>query len=53
MATTASKERVPNYGMDLTTYLCHEAGSANKENEPLEKSLEKLVRLSLGEILTT
>lgn len=51
MATTPSKKRVSNYGMGLTTYLCDEMGPAKKENEPLEKSLEKLVSLSLTDVL--
>jgi hypothetical protein len=51
MATTPSKERVPNYGMGMTTYLCDEAGPAKKENEPLEKSLEKLVSFPLTDVL--
>jgi hypothetical protein len=51
MATTPSKKRVSNYGMGMTTYLCDEAGPAKKENEPIEKSLEKLVSLSLGDVL--
>lgn len=51
MATTPSKKRVPNYGMGLTTYLCDEAGPAKKENEPLAKSLEKLVAFSLTDVL--
>ena len=51
MATTPSKKRVSNYGMGLATYLCDEAGPARKENESLEKSLEKLVALSLGDVL--
>ena len=51
MATTPSKKRVSNYGMGMTTYLCDEAGPAKKQNEPIEKSLEKLVSLSLGDVL--
>jgi len=51
MATTPSKKRVPNYGMGLTTYLCDEMGPAKKENEPLEKSLEKLVTFPLTDLL--
>jgi len=51
MATTPSKRRVSNYGMGMATYLCDEAGPAKKENEPIEKSLQKLVSLSLGDVL--
>ena len=51
MATTPSKKRISNYGMGMTTYLCDELGPGRRENEPLEKSLEKLVRLSLGDVL--
>ena len=51
MSTTPSKKSVSNYGMGMTTYLCDEAGPAKKENEPIEKSLEKLFSLSLGDVL--
>ncbi|MEO5889956.1 MAG: twin-arginine translocation signal domain-containing protein [Ferruginibacter sp.] len=51
MATTPSKKVVPNYGMGLTTYLCDEAGPPRRENESLEKSLEKLISLPLGDKL--
>jgi hypothetical protein len=51
MATTPSRERVPNYGMGLATYLCDEAGPAYRQNESLEKSLEKLVALPLTDVL--
>jgi hypothetical protein len=51
MATTPSKVRVSNYGMGMTTYLCDEVGPPKNEKEPLEKSLEKLVALSLGDVL--
>lgn len=51
MATTPSRKRVPNYGMGLATYLCDEAGPAYKQNESLEKSLEKLVALPLTDVL--
>ena len=51
MATTPSKVRVSNYGMGMTTYLCDEVGPPKNENEPIEKSLEKLVALSLGDVL--
>ena len=51
MATTPSKARVSNYGMGMTTYLCDEVGPPKNEKESLEKSLEKLVSLSLGDVL--
>lgn len=51
MATTPSKNRVHNYGMGLTTYLCDEMGPARKPNETLEKSLEKLVAFPLTDLL--
>lgn len=51
MATTPSKARVSNYGMGMTTYLCDELGPPKTKNESLEKSLEKLVSLSLGDVL--
>src|ERR1700712_763435 len=51
MATTPSKQRVPNYGMGLTTYLCDEAGPASKPGESREKSLEKLFQFSLTDLV--
>src|SRR5687768_4521519 len=51
MATTPSNVRVSNYGMGLTTYLCDEAGPAKNQKETLETSLEKLISLSLGDVL--
>jgi len=51
MATTPSLERVSNYGMGMTTYLCDEVGPPKVRNESLEKSMEKLVSLSLGDLL--
>ena len=51
MATTPSRAPVPNYGMGLATYLCDEAGPARKGGESLERSLEKLVRLPIGDVL--
>jgi hypothetical protein len=48
MATTASKEIVPNFGMGLITYLCDEVGPPSKPGEPLGESLEDLARVALG-----
>jgi TAT (twin-arginine translocation) pathway signal sequence len=51
MATTPSTEVVPNYGMGLVTYICDEVGPASKPGETQEQSIEKLVRLPLGQKL--
>jgi len=48
MATTASREVVPNFGMGLITYLCDEVGPPQKPGESLEKSLEDLAQFPLG-----
>src|SRR5690348_12746940 len=48
MATTASQEVVPNFGMGLITYLCDEVGPPTKPGESLEKSLDDLARFALG-----
>ena len=48
MATTASKEVVPNFGMGLITYLCDEVGPPSMPGETLEKSLEALAKFPLG-----
>jgi hypothetical protein len=48
MATTASREVVPNFGMGLITYLCDEVGPPDMPGESLEKSLEDLARFPLG-----
>jgi hypothetical protein len=48
MATTASTEVVPNYGMGFVTYICDEVGPASKPGEPQEQSIEKLVRMPIG-----
>jgi len=48
MATTASKEIIPGFGMGLITYLCDEVGPPSKPGETLEKSLENLARFPLG-----
>jgi len=45
MATTPSKEIVPNYGMGLVVYVSGDIGPPQIEGEPLEKSLEDLVSL--------
>ena len=51
MATTPSPEPVPNYGMGLVTYVCDEVGPPQVPGQRLEKSIEDLVRLSLGSAL--
>ncbi|MEP6737155.1 MAG: hypothetical protein ABJA70_16645 [Chryseolinea sp.] len=51
MATTPSKKRVHNYGMGLATYLCDEMGPPKKPGETLERSLERLVSMSLSDVL--
>jgi hypothetical protein len=48
MATTASKDIIPGFGMGLVTYLCDEVGPPSMPGESLEKSLEALARFSLG-----
>jgi len=51
MATTPSTDVVPNYGMGLVTYICDEVGPPKVPGQSLEKSIEDLVRLSLGNVL--
>jgi hypothetical protein len=51
MATTPSADVVPNYGMGLVTYICDEVGPPKVSGQSLEKSIEDLVRLSLGNVL--
>lgn len=48
MATTASGQVIPGFGMGLVTYLCDEVGPPGKPGEDLAKSLEDLARLPLG-----
>jgi hypothetical protein len=48
MATTASREIIPGFGMGLITYLCDEVGPPSRPGESLEKSLENLARFELG-----
>ena len=48
MATTPSKQIVPNYGMGLVTYICDEAGPPQVDNEALHTSIEKLAEFPLG-----
>ena len=51
MATTSSTEVVPNYGMGFVTYICDEVGPASKAGEAQQQSIEKLVRMPLGQKL--
>ncbi|HTU67491.1 MAG TPA: hypothetical protein VMF52_16195 [Steroidobacteraceae bacterium] len=48
MATTASNDVIPGFGMGLITYLCDEVGPPSMPGEPLAKSLEDLARFALG-----
>jgi len=48
MATTASKDVIPGFGMGLITYLCDEVGPPVKPGESLAQSLENLARYPLG-----
>jgi hypothetical protein len=45
MATTPSKEIVPNFGMGLVAYVSGDLGPPKVEGESLEKSLEDLVKM--------
>ncbi|NQT23829.1 hypothetical protein HQ585_00580 [candidate division KSB1 bacterium] len=45
MATTPSKNIVPNYGMGLVAYVSGDIGPPNIKGESLEKSIEDLVKL--------
>ena len=47
MATTPSKENVPNFGMGLVAYISGDIGPPKVEGESLEKSLEDNCRLFL------
>jgi hypothetical protein len=49
MATTPSREVVPNYGMGLVVYVSGDIGPPKIEGESLEKSLEDLVRLPFAQ----
>ena len=51
MATTPSSDVVPNYGMGLVTYICDEVGPASRPGESQAQSIEKLVKLPLGNVL--
>lgn len=48
MATTASNDIIPGFGMGLITYLCDEVGPPTKPGETLAQSLENLARFTLG-----
>ncbi|MDZ7374451.1 MAG: hypothetical protein ONB23_10830 [candidate division KSB1 bacterium] len=49
MATTPSRDIVPNYGMGLTVYVSGDIGPPRIPGEPLEKSLEDLVKLPFAQ----
>jgi hypothetical protein len=49
MATTPSKEIVPNYGKGLVVYISGDLGPPQIEGESLEKSLEDLVKLPFAQ----
>jgi hypothetical protein len=48
MATTASREIIPGYGLGLITYLCDEVGPPSMPGESLGQSLEALARFPIG-----
>jgi len=48
MALRPPRETVPNYRMGLITYVCDEVGPAKKDGEPMDQSIEKLVKIPLG-----
>jgi hypothetical protein len=48
MATTASNDIIPGFGMGLITYLCDEVGPPSMHGESVGKSLEDLAKFSLG-----
>ena len=49
MATTPSKEIVPNYGKGLVVYISGDLGPPKIEGESLQKSLEDLVKLPFAQ----
>ncbi len=49
MATTPSKDIVPNYGKGLVVYISGDLGPPKIEGESLEKSLEDLVKLPFAQ----
>ncbi|GAB4362935.1 MAG: hypothetical protein Kow0042_00370 [Calditrichia bacterium] len=49
MATTPSREIVPNYGMGLTVYVAGDIGPPRIPGESLEKSLEDLIKLPFAQ----
>ncbi|MFB0516201.1 MAG: hypothetical protein ACETWG_06320 [Candidatus Neomarinimicrobiota bacterium] len=51
MATTPTKEVVPNYGMGLVTYICDEVGPPKSEEGPLAQAIEELAKIPLGQKL--
>jgi len=51
MVTTPTRKVVPNFGMGMLTYLCDEAGPAQRKGASLAASLEHLVKLELGQKL--
>jgi len=51
MATTPSADVVPGYGMGLITYLTGDMGAAEIKAAPLEKAIDDLARLPLGQKL--
>jgi hypothetical protein len=48
MALRPPRESVPNYRMGPITYVCEEVGPAKKDGEPMDQSIEKLVKIPLG-----
>jgi hypothetical protein len=49
MATTASEEVVPNYGMGLVTYVTADSGTEEIKAENIPQAIEDLVRFPLGQ----
>lgn len=45
MVTTPSRDIVPNYGMGLVSYVSGDTGPPHLPGEPLEKSIEDLIKL--------
>ncbi len=51
MITSATTEKVPNFGMGMVTYICDEVGPPKVSGETLYESIDKLARLPLGDKL--
>ena len=51
MATTPSREIVPGYGMGLVTYVTGDFGAETFRGVDMEKAIEDLVRIPIGQKL--